>query len=231
MARSLMCMAGARSLTDYRHIKETGESSGSPVFFRMVFDLQHWTVSMKDMVNEIYDRYYPEAENRELRELLKVHSECVARKALELARQSRFAADIDMEFVRNAALLHDIGIIRTSASGIWCFGTLPYICHGVEGRKMLMESGLPERYGLVCERHTGAGLTVADIERQQLPLPLRDMCPVTLEEKLVCYADKFFSKSGTPEVEKPFDRVVASMARHGEETLRRFMDMHELLTR
>lgn len=185
---------------------------------------------MKDIVKEIYERYYPENENRELRELLEVHSECVARKALEVARASRFAGTVDMEFIRNAAMLHDIGIVATSAPGIWCFGRLPYICHGVEGRRMLEEFGLPESYGLVCERHTGAGLTVADIESQGLPLPLRDMCPVTLEEKLVCYADKFFSKSATPEAEKPFERVVASMARHGEQTLRRFMEMHELLT-
>ncbi len=106
-------------------------------------------------------------------------------------------------------------------------GTLPYICHGVEGRKILDAEGLP-RHALVCERHTGSGLSVEDIERQNLPLPRRDMLPLSLEEKLICYADKFFSKSGDIREEKSLDRVLRSMERHGADTLARFLLLHRL---
>ena len=127
--------------------------------------------------------------------------------------------------MEEAALLHDIGIFLCDAPDICCTGTLPYICHGVEGRRLLEAEGLP-RHALVCERHTGSGLTVDDIVRQGLPLPHRDMTPQTLEEKLVCYADKFYSKSGDIQAEKPFGRVLKSIARHGKDAEARFLSLH-----
>ena len=171
---------------------------------------------------EIIDKYYPAGE---LRDLLLTHSLYVARKAMECV--GRRGLDVDREFVVEAALLHDIGIFRTDAPGIHCHGTEPYICHGVIGRKLLDGLSMP-RHALVCERHTGAGLSVDDIISQNLPLPHRDMLPLTLEEKLICYADKFFSKSGNPEEEKELERVKRMMAKHGEATLARFMELHAL---
>ena len=67
-----------------------------------------------------------------------------------------------------------------------------------------------------------------DIIDQNLPLPHRDMTPQTTEEKLICYADKFFSKSGDYKTEKPLNRVINSMKRHGDDTLRRFMELNSL---
>ncbi|MBD5205974.1 MAG: HD domain-containing protein [Bacteroidales bacterium] len=173
--------------------------------------------------NRIIDKYYQNQSR--LREILITHSRLVADKALKCAAVRNLT--IDREFVEEAAMLHDIGIFLCDAPGILCFRDKPYICHGVEGSKLLQEEGLP-RHALVCERHTGAGLTIEDIKRQQLPLPLRDMTPVSLEEKLVCYADKFYSKSGNLEAEKSIEKVIASMARHGEETLNRFLALHAL---
>lgn len=173
--------------------------------------------------NSIIDKYYKD--NSRLREILTTHSRLVADKALRCALHRNL--DIDREFVEEAAMLHDIGIFRCSAPGIHCFGSLPYICHGVEGRTILDAEGL-HRHALVCERHTGAGLSVDDIKSQNLPLPLRDMTPQSLEEKLICYADKFFSKSGNIRNEKPFERVLASMEQHGKETAERFLALHRL---
>lgn len=172
-------------------------------------------------VETIIDRYYGKASR--LRTILTVHSRLVADKALACARAR--GVDADLAFVEEAALLHDIGIFMCDAPDICCTGALPYICHGVEGRRILEAEGLP-RHALVCERHTGAGLTVDDIVSQRLPLPLRDMTPRTVEERLICYADKFYSKSGDITAEKPLDRVITSMARHGDATLARFMALH-----
>ena len=55
----------------------------------------------------------------------------------------------------------------------------------------------------------------------------RDYLPDTTLEKLICYADKFFSKSGTMQ-EKPLDKVRVSMARHSTESLARFDELHDL---
>lgn len=173
---------------------------------------------------KIIDKYYQD--NSRLRDILTVHSRLVADKALTIARDCNL--DVDLEFVEEAAMLHDIGIFRCDAPDICCFGDRPYICHGIEGRRILEAEGLP-KHALVCERHTGAGLTVDDIINQKLPLPCRDMTPQSLEEKLICYADKFFSKSGDITREKPLEKVIASISRHGDDSLSRFLKLHSLL--
>lgn len=174
-------------------------------------------------IQALVDRYY--SDNPPLRGLLMAHSCAVARKAMECASRHP-ELQIDLDFAYDSAMLHDIGIVRTWAPGIYCRGELPYICHGIAGREMLEHEGWP-RHALVCERHTGSGLSSGDIERQGLPLPVRDMLPLSLEEKLVCYADKFFSKTpGRETEEKPIERVRRSMGVHGEEALARFEALH-----
>lgn len=170
----------------------------------------------------LIDKYYSHAP--QLREILLVHSEKVAMKAFRCAAERGVSAD--REFLREAALLHDIGIYRCNAPGILCHGTQPYIQHGIVGREILEAEGLP-RHALVCERHTGAGLTVEDIERENLPLPRRDMTPQTTEEKLICYADKFYSKSGDYRAEKNLRHIIRSLEKFGPDTLRRFLELHD----
>ena len=172
--------------------------------------------------NAIIDRHY--AGHPQLHHILTTHSECVARKALECL--DRRGIDADRDFVMEAAMLHDIGIIRCDAPSIFCPGTEPYIRHGILGAEMLRAEGLP-RHALVCERHTGAGISIADIERQGLPLPLRDILPVSVEEQVICYADKFFSKSRRLDEEKPIEKIIRQMEAHGADTARRFALLHE----
>lgn len=174
-------------------------------------------------IDKIFSIYY--TDNPELLATVIIHSECVTKKALECVK--RHSLDVDESFVTEAAMLHDIGVIRCQAPSIFCYGTKPYICHGIEGKEMLESLNLP-KHALVCERHTGSGLSLDDIVRQDLPLPRRDMLPVSLEEKLICYADKFFSKSGDIEKEKSLERVKESMRRHGTDTLNRFLELHAL---
>lgn len=126
-------------------------------------------------------------------------------------------------------MLHDIGIAACDAPGIFCHGSLPYICHGTEGARILAEHGLL-KHARVAERHTGSGLTAEEIENEALPLPARDLLPETIEEKIICYADKFYSKNPdsltTP---KSYDKAEASLARFGEQPLQRFRELHALL--
>ena len=65
-------------------------------------------------------------------------------------------------------MLHDIGIFKCDAAGIQCFGTEPYICHGRIGAELLRSEGFP-RHARVCERHTGAGITKAQIYSAKPP--------------------------------------------------------------
>ena len=172
---------------------------------------------------KILEKYYsPESE---LYNLLIAHSQQVANFALEIAHRNP-QLNIDCDFVFEAAMLHDIGVFKTHAPSIHCVGDMPYICHGIIGREILEAEGLP-RHALVCEHHTGSGLTIDEIIAQELPLPHRDMLPTTIEEKLVCYADKFFSKSRIAPA-KPLEKVQADMARFGEASLNRFNELTAL---
>ena len=156
--------------------------------------------------------------------ILVSHSSAVAQKALDMAERLGHM-NPDTAFIGEAAMLHDIAIFTTDEPGIGCFGPHKYICHGYLGRELLEREGLP-RHALVCERHVGVGISVDDIDRKKLPLPRRDMLPLTLEEKIICFADKFFSKKkDTLGQEKPLDEVKRSIAKYGADKLERFDEM------
>lgn len=172
---------------------------------------------------EILSEYYPTG--AKLTRILVDHSRRVADKALAVARQVPHL-NPDTTFIFEAAILHDIGIAETDAPGIHCRGKAPYVCHGVIGRKQLDALGL-HNHALVCERHVGTGITVLDIQSQNLPLPLRDMQPVTIEETIVCYADKFFSKT-TNGGEADLETVLNNLARWGRSKAEFFLKWHQL---
>lgn len=144
------------------------------------------------------------------------HCHMVTRKALAIARRIGLPTD-RQRFVEEAAMLHDLGIVATNTPALHCYGSLPYLCHGVEGRAILEAEGY-HRHGLIAERHVGAGLRKEDITEQNLPLPQRDMIPQTLEEELVLYADLFYSKN-TERLwhARSIEEVQANAARYGEE--------------
>ncbi len=126
-------------------------------------------------------------------------------------------------------MLHDIGIFATNAPSIHCTGSEPYIRHGIIGAELLRKEGVGEEIAAVAERHTGSGITAKEITDRNLPLPHCDYYPRTQLERLICYADKFFSKSGDM-TEKSLERAMSSAASFGNESLERFMAMHSEFT-
>lgn len=167
-------------------------------------------------VVKLIDKFY--SENAPLRHILLTHSCSVATMALDVVRRHP-ELGADEQFVWESSMLHDIGIFRTNAPGIQCFGTEPYICHGLLGAELLRAEGYP-RHARVAERHTGTGLTTETIQRQHLPLPLLDFSPETIEEQIVCYSDKFFSKTHLERTRTP-EQVLLSLQKFGEEGVER----------
>ncbi len=84
--------------------------------------------------------------------------------------------DIDLNLVSVGAIIHDIGRSKTHD-----------VTHGVEGSKILKQIGLEKLVGFT-ERHLGSGIPAE--EARKIGLPYRDFMPKTVEEKIVCYADK-----------------------------------------
>ena len=148
---------------------------------------------------DIIAKYYPVGS--EAYRILVIHSRSVADKALAIARMHP-EMNLDLTFVEEAAMLHDIGIFRCNAPDIDCHGDAEYICHGYLGAELMRAEGYP-RHARVCERHTGTGITLAMIEQ------------------LICYADKFYSKTKLDK-EKSVEKVKQGLSKYGNETVERF---------
>ena len=174
--------------------------------------------------DKLLKKYY--SNNKNAYDLLVKHGTQICNFAFEiLGKHSEFDY-IDRNFICETAMLHDIGIFRCNAPDINCYGSHQYIEHGYLGADLLREEGLPE-HALVCERHTGSGLTLETIVKNNYPLPQRNMLPISIEEKLICYTDKFFSKS-KPDLMFTPESIREKMLKFGKEDLVRFDEMHEL---
>lgn len=153
-------------------------------------------------------KYYPEDD--ELRRVLLKHSRQVADRCLAICKKHP-ELPVETQFVKEAAMLHDIGIRWCNAPSIHCFGEEPYLRHGQIGAELLRKEGF-ERHARVCERHTGTGLLGFE--------------PETLEEQLVCYADKFYSKSDVDHVRSVLE-VAQSLEKFGHDGVVKFLHWAE----
>lgn len=197
-------------------------------------------------------RYYPE--DNALRRMLLHHSRQVCARALQIVeRHPELGANRNL--VEAGAMLHDIGIFLTDAPGIHCHGTAHYILHGSLGAQLLRneaeqlkkkkqqaeqlkkeklqaiqlqeELHFYEALARICERHTGTGLTRQTIIERRLPDPQQDLLPETIEEQIICYADKFYSKSHL-ERERTIPQTLQSLEKFGDEGVEKFRHWTEL---
>lgn len=153
------------------------------------------------------------------------HVTLVTNKALAIARRLGLTTQ-QLRFIEEAGMLHDVGVVKVKSDLVENDSQLPYICHGIQGSEILRAAGLPD-HALVAERHTGVGISAADIKENKLPLPEQDYLPVSLEEKIICYADKFFSKNvAALWQEESVDEVRAELAKFGEDKVATFDQWH-----
>ncbi len=128
-----------------------------------------------------------------LYKLYMVHVTLVTQKALEIADKLNLSPE-KKKFIEEASMLHDIGIFKTNTPQIYCFGDDAYERHILIGHSLLKEEGL-KQHAEVALLHTGVGIFISDIEKLKLDLPKRDFIAKTLEQKIISYADIFFSKN------------------------------------
>lgn len=171
---------------------------------------------------KIIEKYYDKKSR--LYKILIRHSIKVRDKALQVVDKHP-ELNVDREFVSEAAMLHDIGIYLTNAPDIDCFGTHEYIEHGYLGSEIVNREGFP-KHALVCERHTGLGLSLEWIEKKNLPIPHRDMIPLSIEEKIICYADKFYSKTKY-EKELSVEKILKKLSKYNEGQIKTFHEWNE----
>lgn len=168
---------------------------------------------------EIISEFYEPAS--ESFKILVKHGQQVANKAIDVAKKVPHLKP-NLNFINEAAMLHDVGIFETNTPELGCSGKHPYVCHGYLGRKLLEKKGLLQ-HALVCERHVGVGITAEEIKSNHLSLPQRDMIPISIEEQIICFADKFFSKNGEMDrCEKSVEDILNTLRRYGPEKVIRF---------
>lgn len=138
---------------------------------------------------------------------------CCVVNLVAMAIARRCGADPGL--VNAASLLHDIG--RSATHGV---------NHVAEGVRIAKERGLPEELVRCIGRHIASGFTAE--EAGALGLPEGDYMPVTLEDKVVNFADNLVSDRSIKTVaqaaermrSKGFELTAARMLAMGEEIAR-----------
>jgi len=161
------------------------------------------------------------SKSEEVFEIVLRHSLEVLEKSVEIIKKKGLYDRVDFDLIISGAILHDIGTLGFLEDK----NMRGYIRHGIMGAEILRKSGL-EKEALIAERHTGSGLSKTEIIKNDWPLPHEDFLPLSLEEKIICYADKFSSKMpgkvDTPEsIQKEFEG-------YGRESLSRFLQLKEM---
>ncbi len=168
---------------------------------------------------KIIKKYYKE--DSKAFKILVTHSMMVSKKSLEIAGRVP-ELNPDLKFIKEAAMLHDIGCCNVDTVSMDIKGKHPYMHHGSEGKKILVKEGFP-KHAQVCIHHTGVGLTKEDA--QQLKLPKDDYQPETLEEEIICFADLFYSKSAEHLTsERTIKQIEINLKLFSEEKVTKFQD-------
>ena len=106
------------------------------------------------------------------------HCQAVAMAAEIMAEEAeRRGHAVDKKAVIAGALLHDIGRSRSQT-----------VMHGAQGAEILEKEGVDGKVVEIVRKHVGAG--ISSEEAKKLGLPDFDYIPRTLEERIVCFADK-----------------------------------------
>ena len=143
------------------------------------------------------------------------HCEVVAELALEIAdKLEKNGLKVDRDLVETGAILHDLG--RSKSHGI---------DHGVVGANIAFSAGLSDSLVRIIKRHVGGGITADEAEAFGWPKDV--YVPVTLEEKIVSYADKLIDQSKRVSIDIEIKKLQMENKREPAERVRK---LHEDIT-
>lgn len=132
------------------------------------------------------------------------HCRAVASVSMSLAKAlSEKNQKVNERAIFAGALLHDIGRSRVQT-----------VEHGYVGAKILREEGLDDVVVEIVRRHVGAG--ISNEEAKELGFPAGDYIPRTLEQRVVCFADKMVSADRV----RPFSEEIKRFERKGHDVQR-----------
>jgi uncharacterized protein len=142
------------------------------------------------------------------------HCKTVAALALRIAAACQAKGmQVDLQLVGAGALLHDIGRSETHN-----------VEHGIVGAEIARKLKLPESIVAIIERHVGGGIDVD--EAKQLGWPPNRYLPQTLEERIVCYADKLIEGNRRVPIKRTIEKLSKELGRD-HRSLGRIEQLHE----
>jgi len=137
------------------------------------------------------------------------HTQAVAALAVEIAKQlQKKGQPVNLQLVEAGALLHDLGRSQTHS-----------VDHAIVGAKLAQQEGMPKEIVSIIKRHVGAGIT--DEEAKWLGWPQDSYIPQTLEEKIVCYADKCIDSNKRIPIEETINQLKAENMAEAAERVRK----------
>ena len=140
------------------------------------------------------------------------HCVAVADLAVETAGElEEKGYKIDVSLVEAGALLHDLGRSKTHT-----------VDHSLVGAQIAQSIGLTEPVINIIKRHVGAGITAQEAAKFGWPKDVYS--PQTLEEKVVCYADKLIDKSKITPIEVEIERLQKENKFEAAERVRRLYE-------
>ena len=143
------------------------------------------------------------------------HCEAVAKLAVETAKAcQKKGLKVDVELVEIGALLHDIGRSKTHS-----------VDHAVVGAEIAELAGLPEPLVRIIKRHVGGGITAEEAEKFGWPKDVYE--PLTLEEKIVSYADKLTELTKRVPIDSEIEHL---RMEHKDDSAERVRKLHEEIT-
>jgi uncharacterized protein len=128
----------------------------------------------------------------------------------------REGLNVDVSLVEISALLHDIGRSKTHS-----------VDHALIGGEIARSLGLPKSVVSVIERHAGGGISKE--EAKKLGWPVKNYLPSSLEEKIVCYADKRVEGLRVVPIEQTVQAYASALGKH-HSAIKRIWQLHREMT-
>lgn len=122
------------------------------------------------------------------------HCAAVSRVAANLSNIFATKYAINLEFIRTASLLHDIGRYKTQDP----------ILHGIEGYRLLISLGYVDE-AFICASHILYGLS--STEALRYGLPEQDFIPICFEETLIPLVDFLVEHDQAVSLDKRFESL------------------------
>ena len=146
------------------------------------------------------------------------HSKAVYNKAIEITEKiiQKGLTTVNIGLIKASALLHDIGRYNENS-----------IRHGIVGGELLRKLGYSSKLARIVERHVLGG--ISERFAKKFKFPDRKFIPETIEELIICYADKLVAGRRSVDLKKRYGNWLRKYGKNPllDESIRRMKSVEK----